>query len=1266
MDLGSTIAPKSGHNDRELPATRPHEEEPHMMFIRIHRVIPFLLVFVFECATSTLAALPKVPEGFEIRLVASVPAVLYPCQIATAPGGALFVAEDPMDQVGPHEASHGRILLFRPNKEPVVFGDGFRAIFGMAWHDGALFVCHTPFLSVLRDVDGDGKSDQRKELFVDLGPNNQGLNDHLVSGIQFGMDGYIYISVGDKGIPKASGPDGRTVRLMGGGILRCRPDGTRLQVVSTGTRNHLEPNLDARDNLFTYDNTDDGIGWWTRVTHHVDGGYYGYPYDYRNRPDLMLPRMAEYGAGAPCGGVLYKEDAWPDEYRGVAFWAEWGKGKVQAFRFAPKGATFNVVEAIDFVVPNGVENFRPIDLALSYDGETLYVADWGMGGWGSTTDKVGRVYAITHRGNLKTRPRASDSDPIATQIQQLEHPSFNERMRAQWTLIKQGHAASPSVTSALASSQTKPLAKRHLVWAVNEIAGGTTEGRAALVAALEDPEPDVRAQSARALGLRADWGAEEALRARMADSDAIVRLQANIALGRIGKPRATPGLLQALSEKDEFLRFSARVALRRIGDWNMAAHGLDSTDPQVRAGTLAALELVYEPDAVSVLARYVSDSARPASERATALSCLARVHRKAKPWDGRWWGTRPADGAPPAKVDAWQATPLISEMIRRGVADRAGAVRLAAADAVKETGDRELLAALRQQLVAEPDNAVRVAIIRSLGTMGDKAALPILVSVFRDPDAAGSVIEAALASIERIGSDQAVGALVALLDGAELDAGRRVRAIGVLGRLKGRAAVGLLVRALKRPEPELRAAAAEALGKIGQLEGVSRPLWALLGDTSTDVKKAAITALGALADREAISMLLAAASVDETRFDAIRAMAAMPDVLALQAYLCGLADKSPDLRKASFDALVQIRSEAAPILVQLADRHELSSALIPELRKVYTSVQPVTDWQLLGAFKSRAEPPFAIDGPIDLRRSYKGVKGEPVSWKHVTSSVEDHGLIDLNAVYPDLEDPVAFGYVDISSPADRAVQLAVGSNDTLTVWLNGKQVYNFPRPRGYEPAMDRFDVKLIKGINRLVIRCGNLGGPWQFAVGFGSRSDYTFLNVSSSEAFSAEAFRTFALKTRGNVERGRSLFHDLKGLACIKCHVADGRGGRIGPDLSSVGVKYPRDELIGSILFPSARISSGYEPVVVATDDGRVFTGIIKSDQQEAIEIEDVDAKRIRIPTSEISDRRKSSVSLMPTGLTAGLTKADFADLIAYLETLKDTPSGPHSGDGRR
>lgn len=257
------------------------------------------------------------PDGFSIRLVASVPAVEYPSQVATSPAGDLFIAEDPMDQVGPYEAFDARILRFQDGQEPVEYAKGFRAIQGMAWHDGALYVCHMPYLTIVRDTNGDGKADDKKDLFKDLGQTaNKGLNDHIVSGIQFGMDGWLYISSGDKGVPGATRPeDGVKVQLKGGGTLRCRPDGRELEVYSSGTRNHLEPNLSPLDDLFTYDNTDDGDGWWTRVTHHVNGGYYGYPYDYHDRPDRFLPPWANTAAAPPAEASSTRKTPGPKSTR---------------------------------------------------------------------------------------------------------------------------------------------------------------------------------------------------------------------------------------------------------------------------------------------------------------------------------------------------------------------------------------------------------------------------------------------------------------------------------------------------------------------------------------------------------------------------------------------------------------------------------------------------------------------------------------------------------------------------------------------------------------------------------------------------------------------------------------------------------------------------------------------------------------------------------------------------------------------------------------
>ena len=98
-------------------------------------------------------------------------------------------------------------------------------------------------------------------------------------------------------------------------------------------------------------------------------------------------------------------------------------------------------------------------------------------------------------------------------------------------------------------------------------------------------------------------------------------------------------LLPELADKDAFIAFSARQALRRIGNWPATAKGLDSPDPKVREGVLLTMEQVYSTDVLRELVRFAGSTARPLDERAKAIRFLAAVHRKAPPWDGKWWGT---------------------------------------------------------------------------------------------------------------------------------------------------------------------------------------------------------------------------------------------------------------------------------------------------------------------------------------------------------------------------------------------------------------------------------------------------------------------------------------------------------------------------------------------------------------------------------------------------------------------------------------------------
>jgi putative heme-binding domain-containing protein len=131
------------------------------------------------------------------------------------------------------------------------------------------------------------------------------------------------------------------------------------------------------------------------------------------------------------------------------------------------------------------------------------------------------------------------------------------------------------------------------------------------------------------------------------------------------------------------------------------------------------------------------------------------------------------------------------------------------------------------------------------------------------------------------------------------------------------------------------------------------------------------------------------------------------------------------------------------------------------------------------------------------------------------------------------------------------------------------------------------------------------------------------------------------------------LFNDEKRTACVKCHSVDGSASKAGPDLFAAGDKFPRRELIRAIQEPSASIAVGYGTTIIETKAGEEFTGILKETTTDALDLVGGDGRHIRIATRDVQEQRGSSVSLMPEGLQAGLTREEFADLIQYLATLK-------------
>ena len=143
---------------------------------------------------------------------------------------------------------------------------------------------------------------------------------------------------------------------------------------------------------------------------------------------------------------------------------------------------------------------------------------------------------------------------------------------------------------------------------------------------------------------------------------------------------------------------------------------------------------------------------------------------------------------------------------------------------------------------------------------------------------------------------------------------------------------------------------------------------------------------------------------------------------------------------------------------------------------------PPPRWDLLGPFPTpRASAPFDVARPVDLASPVQGADGKPQTWKPSTPEGPE-GRVDLGRIFGKNDNQTVFAIAEVASPTRRKAQLWLGSDDTLTIWLNGRQVYDFDGSRSFGAAQVKVDVELLEGANRLVVRCGNGNGEWMFAV----------------------------------------------------------------------------------------------------------------------------------------------------------------------------------------
>ena len=299
---------------------------------------------------------------------------------------------------------------------------------------GSLWVLHPPFLSVYHDTNGDGVSDNSEVLIKGISTNEVAKRgaDHTTNGITMGIDGWIYIAVGDFGFHKAVGKDGTTLSKRGGGVVRVRPDGTEMEIYSWGQRNIVDVAIDPYMNIFTRDNTNDGGGWDIRLSHIMQTANYGYPSLYKNFTEEIMPPLADYGGGSGCGAMFFHDERWPKPYNNLLLTCDWGVSKVFSHDLPKNGATFDAQQSDFLKLP------RPTDICADGSGR-MYVASWKNGKFNYDGPNIGFVAMVKPSGFVpKPVPNLKSLDGREV-VQQLLHPSAKVRLAAQQQIIN--HAA---------------------------------------------------------------------------------------------------------------------------------------------------------------------------------------------------------------------------------------------------------------------------------------------------------------------------------------------------------------------------------------------------------------------------------------------------------------------------------------------------------------------------------------------------------------------------------------------------------------------------------------------------------------------------------------------------------------------------------------------------------------------------------------------------------------------------------------------------------
>ncbi|MAT49562.1 MAG: hypothetical protein CMK32_00040, partial [Porticoccaceae bacterium] len=558
------------------------------------------------------------------------------------------------------------------------FVEGIDSPRGSCYVDDTLYLTQPPLLVAYQDPDGDGVAEKKTVLVNNLGqPLHASSAHHGANGIRMGIDGWLYLAIGDQGCFDATGTDGSRATLYGGGVLRVRPDGSQISVLLTGTRNLYDVAVDPYLDLFARDNTNDGGGWNTRLHHLTELADFGYPHLYKNFGHEHMPSLADYGAGAGTGMYFVHEPGFPGDFGDALYSGDFNTG-VSIHRRKRHGESFQIQQ-------NGFMNL-PKNTGIDVDGfSRMYCASWSGGGFGFASELFGHVDLIQPKDRARAAVypeinKASDTELLT----QLASRSQVARINTMREMVTRGSKPifSKGLLAMAEDTDTPLYARVAAVMTLKQLDGA--KSHAALKGLYQDT--DLREFVVRALGDVAseiDGTGKKIFLQALGDENPRVQMRAIVSLARSGDVAAATAILP-LARDEKILVESGETLLGEpnSGGWSAPNRAIPHTalkavvklnaidlllskldDTEMRETGLRGLQEIHNEKVVSSLAAKVESTSDKQLVKLIAVALFRLYHREA-PWDGKtWWGHRPNFAGPYFRCATWEHTPSVRSAI---------------------------------------------------------------------------------------------------------------------------------------------------------------------------------------------------------------------------------------------------------------------------------------------------------------------------------------------------------------------------------------------------------------------------------------------------------------------------------------------------------------------------------------------------------------------------------------------------------------------------